>query len=134
LNIKADGLSAKIARALASHEELDCFVFDMSVPDMRSYLVEDLDVFTRMSEVETKPVWLERATGVWLDSFDNNWFGVDELKEFMTYGKRICIVSPELHGRPHLPLWLELKRIDRHESLILCTDLPEDAQLFFAKN
>ena len=37
LNVKADGLAIQISKALEPHPKLDFFVFDMSVPDMRSY-------------------------------------------------------------------------------------------------
>ncbi len=134
LNIKSDGLSAKVAAALNNYKQLESFVFDMSIPDMRSYFSENVAVFTRMSEFETKPVWLEKASGIWLDSFDYDWFGFDELGEILKTGKRFCIVSPELHQRPHLSLWSTLKKIELNEGSMLCTDFPEDAQIFFGAN
>ncbi len=134
LNVKADGLSTKIYEALANYEQLDCFVFDMSVPDMRSYFSENVAVFTRMSEVETIPVWFEKSSGIWLDSFDHDWLGVDQLKVILESKKRVCIVSSELHQRQHLPLWSVLKACSQDDRLMLCTDFPEDAQLFFRKN
>lgn len=134
LNIKADGLSEKVAASLKNYQQLDCFVFDMSIPDMRSYFSENVAVFTRMSEVETIPVWLEKTSGIWLDSFDHDWFGVDELKVILESKKRVCIVSSELHQRTHLPLWSVLKACSQDDRLMLCTDFPEDAQRFFRKN
>lgn len=134
LNIKADGLSEKVAAALSNHRHLDPFVFDMSIPDMRSYITDNIPVFTRISEAEVKPVWLEKSSGIWLDSFDYDWFGFDELSGFLEVGKRVCIVSPELHQRSHLPLWSTLKKMGLNEQLLLCTDFPEDALLFFEAN
>ena len=52
LNIKSDGLVDPINEAVARYSGLDCFVFDMSIPDSRAYLESSLPVFMRMSEVE----------------------------------------------------------------------------------
>jgi len=46
----------------------------------------------------------------------------------------VCIVSPELHGRPHLPEWEEyrsFRSVVAHPGLLLCTDFPEQAREFF---
>ena len=47
-------------------------------------------------------------------------------------GKRVCVVSSELHDRSHSTLWKILLPLSGNDSLILCTDLPEQAQKFFA--
>lgn len=130
LNIKADGLVDVLKSHLDSHPGLDCFVFDMAVPDMRAYLQAGVPVFTRMSEVEQHPIWLEQAAGIWLDGFGSEWYEMSQIQALLETGKRICIVSPELHKRPHLPLWARLREID-YDELMLCTDFPEDAASFF---
>ena len=134
LNIKADGLANIIALALKKYQELDCFVFDMAVPDMRSYFSEDMQVFSRTSEVETPPVWMAKATGIWLDAFDADWFEPNDIVDILDANKRLCIVSPELHGRPHLPIWKKIKSLPRWTQLMLCTDLPEEALIYFERN
>lgn len=80
----------------------------MSVPDMQSYFAAGIQVFTRMSEVEREPVWLDRSSGVWLDSFYSEWYDLSEIQKLTEIGKRVCIVSPELHQRPHKNLWEKL--------------------------
>lgn len=131
LNIKADGLAGELRRLLDSHSMLDCFVFDMSVPDMRSYFDVGIPVFTRMSEVEVHPVWIEQAAGVWLDGFESEWYDISTIEGLLRMGKRVCIVSSELHKRPCHALWERLKPLAGETSLMLCTDLPEDATRFF---
>jgi hypothetical protein len=131
LNIKADGLAAALTRQLLVHPALDCFVFDMAVPDMRSYLQAGMPVFTRMSEVERVPAWLEHSAGVWLDSFGPEWYGAADIVALLDQGKRVCVVSPELHGRPHLALWQLLAPLSQRNGLILCTDVPEEASRYF---
>ena len=135
LNIKADGLAAEVSAAL---EQLggddDAFVFDMSVPDTRSYLQLGVPVFTRMSEVERQPAWLEESAGVWLDSFSGTWFDNALVDNLLESGKRVCVVSPELHGRDHIPLWNQLAQLVDHSGVLLCTDMPLEADKFFRES
>ena len=131
LNIKADGLADSIREALEAHPKLDCFVFDMSVPDMRSYFDAGIPVFTRMSEVEQDPVWLERATGVLLDSFEFEWFEVSVIQRLLREGTRVCSVAPELHYRSYLEVWECIKPLAKEDNLLLCTDHTEQAVDFF---
>lgn len=105
LNIKADGLAGMVKSTLAAFPELDAFVFDMAVPDMRAYFDCGIPVFTRMSEVEIQPCWLEQSSGIWLDSFGPTWFETGLVGDLLATGKRVCVVSPELHGREPKPLW-----------------------------
>lgn len=131
LNIKADGLAQSVASHLKQFPALDCFVFDMSVPDIPSYFAAGVPVFTRMSEVERQPAWLNEAAGVWLDAFASEWYETKDIEKLLALGKRVCVVSPELHRRDHRLLWQRLVPIAGARSLILCTDLPEDASEFF---
>jgi hypothetical protein len=131
LNVKSDGLAKHIGRIIRRFENLDCFVFDMSVPDMRSYLRENIPVFSRISEVEQQPVWLSESEGIWLDSFESDWFSNSLITELLNQNKRVCIVSPELHKRDNTILWDRIKPLADQQLLMLCTDYPEQAQEFF---
>jgi hypothetical protein len=130
LNIKADGLADLLKREINKFPELDFFAFDMSVPDMRDYFRCEIPVFTRMSEVEKSPSWLSHSAGVWLDAFENDWFVYEDIQKILNWGKRVCVVSPELHQRDYKPVWEMLKSCN-HEQMLLCTDYPEDAQNYF---
>ncbi|WP_426110113.1 hypothetical protein [Massilia sp. PWRC2] len=46
---------------------------------------------------------------------------------------QVCVVSAELHRRPHLPHWQQLKAtgLAAHPHLRLCTDFPLEAAEFF---
>lgn len=131
LNIKSDGLAYKMSQSLNKYSKSDFFVFDMSVPDMRSYFEVGIPVFTRMSEVEKDPAWLDKSVGVWLDGFETEWYGVDVICDLLGRQKRVCIVSPELHCRSHILLWERLKLLQNKQGLLLCTDYPELAADFF---
>jgi len=131
LNIKADGLAQEISEELSRFPNLEVFFFDMAVPDMRAYFSTGLPVFTRMSEVELDPVWIEQSTGVWLDSFDSDWFDSNVILRILASGKAVCLVSPELHGRAHLPLWESISELKDHPRLMICTDFPLEAKSYF---
>jgi len=133
LNVKSDGLAAAILDKLCDRKAISYFVFDMSVPDMRSYLRLDMSVFTRMSEVEVAPAWFDESDGVWLDSFDGTDLPIARMAAILKQGKRVCVVSPELHGRDHLSTWYHLKPFATDRNLMLCTDFPHHAEAFFEK-
>jgi len=131
LNIKSDGIADLLEPSLARYPALDVFVFDMSVPDMRSYILRGTPVFTRISDAEREPVWIEDSSGIWLDAFESEWYSEHEIERCLMMDKRVCIVSPELHRRPYEGLWEILKRFSSEEKILLCTDFPEAAKNFF---
>lgn len=131
INIKADGLAESLCETMKNYDKNNWFVFDMSIPDMRSHLAVGNPVFARMSEVEKESTWFEHVAGIWLDSFEGDWYDIELIQGLINKGKRVCVVSPELHGRDHATLWRRLLPISKEDRLILCTDLPEDARIFF---
>lgn len=133
LNIKADGLQVELKKLINKYDISNYFVFDMSVPDTLGYISEGLSFFTRQSEFEMIPSLYEPADGVWIDSFQHDWFNEEVIVRHLAEAKKVCLVSPELHGRDHLPLWERLKgySIISTSDLVLCTDHPEEARRFF---
>ncbi len=132
LNIKADGLQKLVKPLLDEYEVQDAFVFDMSIPDTVQWAKLGVPFFTRHSDVEPEPNLYAEAAGVWLDAFHGDWWDVDVLDRHLDAGKRICIVSPDLHGRAVEPVWQSLaKRSDLvaldGPELMICTDMPEQA-------
>lgn len=132
INIKSDGLAAALADAMRRCAVRDWFVFDMSVPDLRNHLAAGNPVFTRMSEHEREPAFLEQAQGVWLDMFDGQWYDGALVAALLHRGKRVCVVSSELHGAPPGALWASLLAVADHPGLMLCTDVPEAARQYFS--
>ncbi|HBO6962624.1 TPA: phosphodiesterase [Pseudomonas aeruginosa] len=131
INIKADGLAAAVKEKFERAGHTNWFVFDMAVPDMRSYLQQGVATYTRLSEVEPSPAWINQAAGIWLDGFEGEWYSNAEIEALLAQGLKVCVVSPELHGRPHEPLWSRLLDLRNTAGLTLCTDLPETAQHYF---
>lgn len=134
LNIKADGLAAMVAAEMARNNYTNWFVFDMSIPDTRMQLAASNPTYIRVSEIEQAPPFLDVATGVWLDAFESDEWRIEALARMLQQGLKVCVVSPELHRRAHLPFWRQLKASGLHASVkvSLCTDLPEEATAFFA--
>jgi hypothetical protein len=134
LNIKADGIQKLIlnlvSEACISLE--NCFVFDMAVPDAIGYIELGIPTYTRISEYEAAP-YLGRSAGVWVDSFNGDLPPVVNAKRLLEAGYRACIVSPELHQRPYLTLWQEIRSagLQNYALFELCTDLPQDAYEYF---
>lgn len=135
INIKADGLEEQLKQLLEHYHICHYFTFDMSVPQMIAYAQAGLSFFTRRSEYETEPVLYQEASGVWVDAFEDDSFITAELLNKYIYdGKAVCLVSPDLHGRPYCQFWSRLKKFNMNlDRLFLCTDLPDAADEFFKK-
>ena len=134
INIKSDGIGEMIAESLKKHHLNNYFCFDMSVPQMIEYANAGICFFTRKSEYESGiPVLFDQAAGIWVDAFrDEDWITKKLLDTYLSQGKSVCLVSPELHGRKHLMFWQRLKDYKIcTDDLILCTDLPLEAKDFF---
>lgn len=131
INIKADGLAEQLQKTMKKAKIENWFVFDMAIPDMRSYLRAGIPVYTRLSEVEQQAVWLQESVGVWLDAFVDIWYNTSYIETLLEKGKFVCVVSSELHHRPYESLWHILMPLKEHPSLMLCTDLPTKAKAFF---
>jgi len=134
LNVKACGLAAPTAKHLAEAGTIDAYVFDLAVPDAIAWLAAGVEVFTRHSDLEPEPVLYQRSTGVWLDSFGPEWWTPEVIAQHLEAGKRVAIVSPELHGRPYLAVWesLAASGVSHAPGVALCTDYPLAAREWFS--
>lgn len=124
LNVKADGM-AKIMALRVSDIRNRCFFFDMSVPDMCPYFTENLPVFTRHSDAETAPAFYEQAAGVWLDELNKEWISAEVIQSHLSNGKKVAVVSGELHSRDHRRTWKAVRPFSGNNSVMICTDFPE---------
>ncbi|MBR0289371.1 MAG: hypothetical protein IJQ82_10360 [Selenomonadaceae bacterium] len=133
INIKADGLVGELKNLLEKYSLKNYFVFDMSVPQMLWYRNAGMKFFTRQSEFEKFLTLYDEAAGVWLDAFESDdWITVELIKNHLARGKKVCVVSPELHEREPQKFWSLLKQI-KSSDLYLCTDLPTKAEKFFGR-
>jgi len=132
INIKADGLQSLLRRVLNEFDIERYFVFDMSIPETVVYLREGFHVFVRQSEWEPVPLLYEEARGVWMDCFVRDWIVEDDIVPHVSAGKQVCLVSPEIHGRPAEVVWERLAEMSLDDGrVMLCTDRPEEAREYF---
>jgi hypothetical protein len=99
-----------------------------------------MTLYARRSEYEPESSQLDLAQGVWLDGFHGEWFTANDWEKYLSQGKGVAIVSPELHKRPHQSFWNQLElwlRSDLRRThtasgtqsapgLMLCTDFPRE--------
>ena len=131
LNIKSDGLQARLLAALQHHGVENYFVFDMSVPDTLGYQRLQMPFAARISEYEPHNVLAEKAPWIWLDAFHDEWFSIETIRSWLDQGKSVAVVSPELHRRSHKALWAVLLSLQAEDQLYLCTDYVHNAQEYF---
>jgi len=135
LNIKSDGLAKKINEFLRFYKINNYFCFDMSIPDTIQYIEEGMNVFMRRSEYEPDNELFFYAKGIWLDSFNSNIFCSDEVIAYLESGKKVCIVSPELHRKDESAMWKRIKSLPLEyyssDRLLICTDKIEKVIEYF---
>lgn len=133
LNIKSDGIASRMSAILRDKQVADWFTFDMSIPDTLQQLKAGIPAFLRRSEYEDESILSEQSPGIWLDAFKSRWYTSADIETYLRRGKKVCIVSPDLHMRDPLELWGHLKGTvaSSHKDALLCTDLPEAALAFF---
>ena len=76
------------------------------------------------------------AAGIWLDNFSSRAFDIGALEHFLRIGKRVVLVSPELHGFEYEQYWSQLLEYmnsnpTRSTYIGICTDSPLKAREFF---
>lgn len=130
LNIKADGLQPLLKDLIEKNDVKNYFCFDMSIPDTLGYLSHGLNIFSRTSEYEKETPFYEKSNGVWMDCFHSDFNTNDDIKNHVKNGKKVCIVSSELHKREHLKTWQKYRNLNP-ENIMICTDYPQEAKEFF---
>jgi hypothetical protein len=135
INIKADGLQQMLLKLLEENRIRHYFVFDMSIPDTIGYKNLQMPFYSRLSEYEQQMAFESNCEGVWLDAFESIWYTTDFIKKLLDDGKKVCIVSPELHKRNYQLFWNDLKNAGLHlfNEILLCTDFPDKALTFFTE-
>ncbi len=133
LNIKSNGLGTAILDILKKYNHTNYFTFDMALPDLIAQMSKNICAFTGLSDIQTIAPLLNEASGVWLDSFTQDWFDSDLLDNILQSSKKLCIVSAELHKRPPNYQWQIIKKCKylQSKNLMICTDKPQEAEDFF---
>jgi hypothetical protein len=95
-----------------------------------------LNTFSRYSDIEPSVSMYEECCGIWLDNFESNELNLEQLNLFLSQGKEVALVSPELHSMEHKGYWMSLRTyLDDNpmqaSRVYLCTDFPVAARDFF---
>lgn len=138
IRVCAEGLARLLHRSLLKLEGVVPYLVGITVPDLPAYMEGQIPIFVRQSDHEPQPPFYEFAEGVWLESFERDWFDERLIIQHLKAGKLVTVVSPEVHGRDHEPMWEMLGQLQTRlgelaTSLQLCTDLPQDARLRFGQ-
>lgn len=137
IQVCASGLSPLFHRSLLKADGVAPYLIGMSVTDMPSYLDGQIPIYMRQSEHEPQPPFYEFAEGIWLDSFERDWFDERLIIQHLRAGKLVTVVSPEINGREHVPMWEMIAKFQEKvgelaTSVQLCTDRPQSARDYFA--
>lgn len=131
LNVKEEGLEARLLDLTQRYGIDDFFFLDQSIPFLiRTAQGGERRCAVRLSEFEPIEAALRFAGMVdwlWLDNFTGRLPSITDIRRAIGAGFRICLVSPELHGRSSEEITaLRAHFIDANVSLTaVCTKVPE---------
>lgn len=103
LNVKEEGLEARLIALMQARGIEDYFFLDQSFPFLVKWSRQGLRrCAVRVSEFETIETALTlagRVDWVWVDCFTHFALTGDEARRLQAAGFKLCLVSPELQGR-----------------------------------
>lgn len=104
VNIKSEGIERSVLDMLKLRGIDTFFILDSTIPVLYKLALQGEHRFAvRLSEVEPLDFviqWKDKAEWVWIDCFSKNILTKELEKKLHSLGFKICIVSPELQGRP----------------------------------
>ena len=132
LNVKEEGLEAKLIEIMKFHEVTDYFFLDQTFP----FLLKFSDACekrcaARLSEFESIETVLkvsDKIKWVWVDCFNHFPIGKEQIQMLKKLSLNICVVSPELQGRDNSKKILEFKQFLLSHGLTfdaVCTKRPD---------
>ncbi|NBV45212.1 MAG: hypothetical protein EBR86_06110 [Planctomycetia bacterium] len=104
LNVKEEGLEGRLLEMMAAAGIEDFFFLDQSFPFLVKWSTAgERRCAVRVSEyesIETAMTLAGRVDWVWVDCFTRFPLSGDDAARLQGAGFRLCLVSPELQGRP----------------------------------
>jgi hypothetical protein len=132
LNIKEEGLEPRLINLMKQCEITDYFFLDQSFPFLIKWsLLGERRCAVRVSEfesIETALTLAGKIDWVWVDCFTHFPLGNQDAKRLQDIGFKLCLVSPELQGRPAETAIPELAKILTERQIVanaICTKKPE---------
>ncbi len=132
LNVKEEGLEARLLDDMARHGIEDFFFLDQSFPFLvKTAKTGERRCAVRVSEFESLDTALALAgkiDWVWVDCFTRFPLRHDAAARLQEAGFKLCLVSPELQGRDpaaEVPALRELLAQEAIEAAAVCTKRPD---------
>lgn len=128
LNVKESGLETRVRQAVLSRGIEDFFFLDLAVPDLVKLAASgERRIAARFSEHEPVQGALALAGKVgwvWVDRFTKMPL-TPESYRLLAEHFRLCVVSPELHGRDVSEILADRKLLASYEITAVCTKRPD---------
>jgi len=104
LNVKEEGLEARLIELMQQHHITDYFFLDQSFPFLIKWSkLGERHCAVRISEfesIETALTLAGKIDWVWVDCFTHFPLSSADANRLQNAGFKLCLVSPELQGRP----------------------------------
>jgi hypothetical protein len=132
LNVKEEGLEARLIKLMKSYGITDYFFLDQSFPFIIRYSKSgEHRCAVRVSEfesIETALTMAGKVDWVWVDCFNHFPLNKNDAIRLKDSGFKLCLVSPELQGRDahtEIPLLQELLIKYDIKADAVCTKRPD---------
>jgi hypothetical protein len=104
VNIKSEGIEYKVLELLKQYKIENFFLLDCSIPMMYKLTQQgETRLAIRYSEMESLDTvlkWSNKVQWIWVDCFTKYPLTSEISNHLHTKGFKLCLVSPELQGRP----------------------------------
>jgi hypothetical protein len=131
LNVKEEGLEARLIDLMQQHHITDYFFLDQSFPFLVKWSrLGEKRCAVRVSEFESIDTALSLAgkvDWVWVDCFNHFPLQGREAKKLQEAGFKLCLVSPELQGREAITGIPTMARLLMERDIVMdavCTKQP----------
>lgn len=132
LNVKEEGLEQRLLALMAARGIADFFFLDQSFPFLvKTARAGEKRCAVRVSEFEamaTAETLAGLVSWIWVDCFTRFPLTGADARRLQSLGFNLCLVSPELQGRPGEASIPELRALLAREGVradAVCTKLPE---------
>jgi hypothetical protein len=132
LNVKEEGLEARLIALMREHGIEDYFFLDQSFPFLVKWSkAGERRCAVRVSEYESVDTALTLAgkvDWVWVDCFTHFALSGGDARRLREAGFKLCLVSPELQGRPAEPEIAQLAALLAERGIeadAVCTKRPD---------
>jgi hypothetical protein len=132
LNVKEEGLEARLIELMMQYQISDYFFLDQSFPFLIKWSrLGERRCAVRVSEfesIETAITLAGKIDWVWVDCFTRFPLSGQDAKRLQDTGFKLCLVSPELQGRPAESAIPELAKLLAERQIsadAICTKKPD---------